>query len=165
VHTGVLKKHTKFKIGEGIKPVYCSKHPRKELELHCIACNEDICSVCSIVGHKGHDVDSLDSFAESCREDISKGASELSSRANKILLLKTDIESCIQKVQKVLIWSIPVHKLQRHSDFEVVIQETFEEIRLALGAREKQLLDQSKQIQIAEGSSLVARCLTTKKMT
>jgi hypothetical protein len=96
-----LKSHVTTKVGEVQSLVFCKKHDKKEIEIHCRTCNEDICTLCSIKGHKGHDVDALIDFADSCREDVAKSAEELSVRANKLLALKQEVSDSLEQVKQV----------------------------------------------------------------
>ena len=88
--------------------VFCKKHDKKEIEIHCKTCREDLCPLCVIKGHSGHDLDTLIDVANSCRKEIAKGAKILSERANQLNALKTEVKhtitQCEQVSKQVNIW-------------------------------------------------------------
>jgi hypothetical protein len=84
----------------------CKNHAKEEIKVHCKNCDSDICYLCSITAtHKGHDLEPLDDFAESCRSGIANSSKELVSRANKLIALKSEVEVSIAQVKKVRVFT------------------------------------------------------------
>jgi hypothetical protein len=80
----------------------CKKHTQESIKIHCKTCGDDICSLCSITAaHKGHDLDPLEDYADSCRSGIANSSKELLLRANKLIALKREVEVSIAQVKQV----------------------------------------------------------------
>jgi uncharacterized protein YbaR (Trm112 family) len=107
VHKGTWKSHATAPVGEQIRATMCRSHVKEEIKIHCKTCDTDICSLCSITAtHKGHDLDPLDDFANTCRSGIANSSTELLLRANKLIALKAEVELSITQVKQVVSCSV-----------------------------------------------------------
>ena len=93
-----LKNHPKWRVGERKKTVFCRKHDKKEIDIHCKTCQENICSLCVTKGHSGHKFNALIDIEMAIRKIIAEGAETLSQRAKKLDEVKDGMIKCSKEV-------------------------------------------------------------------
>lgn len=102
------------------KRAFCPKHPEQEFMFYCQPCRILTCNQCIVLGHKGHDLKSLDGFKEEklnatkeiCEKlkgklnTLNQSKNSINSKQEQLKTLKTTLESkiikkCSEAVSKI----------------------------------------------------------------
>ena len=111
------------------KQEMCSIHPDKPLELYCKEDKSLICLGCAVVKHRDHQYDFISEVAREQKKEISSTLPEFRAQVINIKLAAIDVQCMQEKLQK------------RHEENIHVVEQTFQEITMALNARKQQLLE------------------------
>ena len=111
------------------KQEMCSIHPDKPLELYCKEEKSLICLGCAVVKHRDHQYDFISEVAKEQKKEISSTLPAFRAQLIKIKQAAINVQCMQKELQK------------RHEENIRVVEQTFEEITVALNARKQQLLD------------------------
>lgn len=75
------------------KRAFCPIHPAQELSFYCRPCHTLTCNLCTVLGHKRHDVKSLNGFKEEKFNATKKICEKLKEKLNKLNQSKHSMES------------------------------------------------------------------------
>ena len=111
------------------KQEMCPIHPDKPLKLYCEEEKSIICLGCAVVKHRDHQYDFISEVAKEQKEEISSMIPAFRAQLIKIKQAAIDVQSMQEELQK------------RHEENVHFVEQTFQEITMALNARKQQLLD------------------------
>lgn len=75
------------------KKAFCPKHPEQEFKFYCRPCHILTCNHCILLGHKGHDLNSLDCLKEERLSATKKICEKLKEKLNILSQSKYSMES------------------------------------------------------------------------
>lgn len=111
------------------KQEMCSIHPDKPLELYCKEEKSLICLGCAVVKHCDHQYDFISEVAKEQKQEISSAIPTFRAQLTKINQATIDVQCMLEELQK------------RHDENVHFVEQTFQEITMALNTRKQQLLN------------------------
>lgn len=119
---------------------YCPDHSKEETTMFCETCGLLVCSECVVIGgkHHRHDYDSMAKAFKRYKEEI--GASIIPME-KKLATMKKALEDLNATCSNVT---------EQEASVEVTISSAMNQIRMALDAREAELVEQVQQVSDAK---------------
>nr|KAG5695460.1 hypothetical protein BaRGS_011302 [Batillaria attramentaria] len=78
---------------------FCSKHPKKELEVYCVRCDVLICVTCLISSHKQHEAEDMSEAKDRLKAQLRKDKSRLD---DSVMTVKTNAAEARRQEEKEL---------------------------------------------------------------
>ncbi|KAK7481530.1 hypothetical protein BaRGS_00027179 [Batillaria attramentaria] len=78
---------------------FCSKHPKKELEIYCVRCDVLICVTCLITSHKQHEAEDMSEATDRLKAQLRKDKSRLD---DSVMTVKTNAAEARRQEEKEL---------------------------------------------------------------
>lgn len=111
------------------KQEMCSIHPDKPLQLYWKEEKSLICLGCAVVKHRDHQYDFISEVAKEQKQEISSAIPTFRAQLTKINQATIDVQCMLEELQK------------RHDENVHFVEQTFQEITMALNTRKQQLLN------------------------
>ena len=100
----------------------CKVHPKKEKDVYCLNCEEDICATCFITKHKHHDCSDIEEVVEGTKQQVRVGMSSVEG------LLRTDddrISEVHEQMEEVVtnVEQIGTEIIKRGEEIKKVVED------------------------------------------
>ena len=125
---------TKQLTANNIIRFLCPKHKKKQLELYCQSCEQLICLSCTIIDHKGHNFDFVDTLATVLKSEVQSDIGGIVDKEHSIQQAIVNVESVKEELTK------------QGNGLEHSICEVFEQLEAALNREKEILLQQTKHM-------------------
>ncbi|XP_071952506.1 uncharacterized protein [Antedon mediterranea] len=79
------------------KPVMCPKHTSVSVEFYCNTCNQPVCMKCTVVSHKGHDLQELDTAFKRFKDEANKILNDCTTEEKE---MKAELKIHIGNIEK-----------------------------------------------------------------
>ncbi|KAL5471151.1 hypothetical protein EMCRGX_G029235 [Ephydatia muelleri] len=114
--------------------VLCHKTMKKQLELYCQSCEQLICLSCTIIDHKGHNFDFVDTLATVLKSEVQSDIGGIVDKEHSIQQAIVNVENVKEELTK------------QGNGLEHSICEVFEQLEAALNREKEILLQQTKHM-------------------
>ncbi|XP_071952918.1 E3 ubiquitin-protein ligase TRIM56-like [Antedon mediterranea] len=143
------------------KPVMCPKHTSVAVEFYCGTCSVPVCMKCTVVTHKGHNLQELDTAFEEFKRDANEILSGFSTHENEMKseLLKhvTEKEARKESVKKC-ITEVKQHTKNLHQMIDdaekVLLDDLTTQYKIVTAKRQKEKIDTESKIEQLQNASL-----------
>ena len=115
-------------------PLHCSKHPDKQLDLYCEACEQLICHDCLENVHTEHDYGFVDETFPRHREELLASLQPIEKQLDSVCKALEDVDVRCNEI------------IEQGNNIAKVIHQEIENLRKDLEDREKELVSQLEQI-------------------
>ncbi len=112
----------------------CTKHERKKMDLFCIECEKELCSMCLLVHEKSHVAHPIYEVADDSKEDIESWVATLTEKMEEFENLKKDVLSVADDIRK-----------QEESTCKIIMDES-KKLKQVVRKRQEALIEQTKEL-------------------